>query len=241
MTGNVITKRYMSDNEKFADVFNYILYHGKKVIKPEQLCGCDPNELLVEQGNKDSLIVTDKMRDIKKNWVLKRDEDYSYLLMGVENQTDIHYAMPLRVMLYDALEYDSQYKAIAKEHRKNKDLDEKEFVSGFSKEDKIVPVITVLIYYGADEWDGPRSLHDMLGDVDEKLLNSINDYKLNLIEPAAIEDMKADAREEGRQEGETIAIIKLYLKGLIDEDKSAEELGMSVEQYRECVKLYDKV
>lgn len=27
----------MSDNEKFADVFNYYLYNGKQVIKPENL------------------------------------------------------------------------------------------------------------------------------------------------------------------------------------------------------------
>lgn len=141
----------MSDNEKFADVFNYILYDGKKVIKPEQLSGCDPNELLLDKDKNDLVVTKDKMRDIKKSWVLKRDEEYTYLLMGVENQTDVHYAMPLRAMLYDALEYDSQYKAIAKEHRKNKDLNEKEFISGFSKEDKIIPVITVVVYYGADE------------------------------------------------------------------------------------------
>ena len=48
MTENVIAKKYMSDNEKFADVFNYILYDGKPVIKPEALYDGDPNELMLK-------------------------------------------------------------------------------------------------------------------------------------------------------------------------------------------------
>lgn len=34
---DVLAKKYMSDNEKFADVFNYYLYNGKQVIKSENL------------------------------------------------------------------------------------------------------------------------------------------------------------------------------------------------------------
>ena len=34
---DLLAKKYMSDNEKFADVFNYYLYNGKQVIKPENL------------------------------------------------------------------------------------------------------------------------------------------------------------------------------------------------------------
>ena len=30
--------------------------------------------------------------------------------------------------------------------------------SDFSKEDKIIPVITLTVYFGSDKWDGPRSL-----------------------------------------------------------------------------------
>lgn len=31
------------------------------------------------------------------------------------------------------------------------------------KEDKIIPVITVVLYFGEKPWDGPRSLKDMMG------------------------------------------------------------------------------
>ena len=34
---DIITKEYMGDTEVFADVFNHIIYQGRKVIEPEKL------------------------------------------------------------------------------------------------------------------------------------------------------------------------------------------------------------
>ena len=34
---DIITKEYIDDPEVFADVFNYLLHGGKKVIEPENL------------------------------------------------------------------------------------------------------------------------------------------------------------------------------------------------------------
>ena len=36
--------------------------------------------------------------------------------------------------------------------------------------DKLIPVITITVYLGTKEWDGPRKLSDMFGDVDEELM-----------------------------------------------------------------------
>ena len=36
-TSNVRTKQYIGNNEKFADLCNYVLFHGEPVIKPEDL------------------------------------------------------------------------------------------------------------------------------------------------------------------------------------------------------------
>ena len=43
------------------------------------------------------------------------------------------------------------------------------------------PIVTICIYYGENEWDGPRSLIDML-DIPEEFESLISDYKFNLIE-----------------------------------------------------------
>ena len=63
-----------------------------------------------------------------------------------------------------------------------------EFSSVFQKEDRLHPVITVVIYFSTDPWDGPRSVHEMLSDIPPELLDYIPNYKLHLIEPAALSD-----------------------------------------------------
>ena len=55
-------------------------------------------------------------------------------------------------------------------------------------EDKLIPVITITVYLGTKEWDGPRRLSYMFGDVDEELLPFIPDYRINLLAPRKITD-----------------------------------------------------
>lgn len=94
---------------------------------------------------------------ITKEYMSKRlyfanmgNDKMTFLLLGIENQSEVHCAMPVRNLLYDALNYGHQVSEIASEHRKEKDLRDAEFLSGFSKEDKIIPVITLTVYFGSD-------------------------------------------------------------------------------------------
>ena len=50
-------------------------------------------------------------------------------------------------------------------------------LSGFAKEDKLVPVITLTIYWNTGIWDGARSLHEML-DVQETDILKFVSYNL---------------------------------------------------------------
>lgn len=59
-----------------------------------------------------------KYRDILKTAVIMQEAETYYLLLGIENQTDIHYAMPVRNMIYDALQYGRQVTDTAARHRK---------------------------------------------------------------------------------------------------------------------------
>ena len=47
--------------------------------------------------------------------------------------------------------------------------------------DKFIPVISVVIYYGEKDWDGAKSLHDMLA-IPKELTHYVTDYKMHLIE-----------------------------------------------------------
>ena len=52
--------------------------------------------------------------------------------------------------------YHQQWRRAAPRHRQQKDLQGAEYVSGFSKEGKLTPVITIVIYWGKEPWDVPR-------------------------------------------------------------------------------------
>lgn len=111
------------------------------------------------------------------------------VLIGVENQSNIHYAMPVKNMIYDALSYGKQVNKTKIFHSKRKDYkSEDEFLSGFTKNDKIIPVITITLYLGLKPWDGPRKLTDMMANLDERLLQFVSDYNINLVDPAEISD-----------------------------------------------------
>ena len=71
-------------------------------------------------------------------------------------------------------------------------LSSAEFLSGFKKEDKLVPIITAVIYLGEEPWDGPRSLFDILDVKDDRLYKFLSDYKLNLISPANMDEAEFD-------------------------------------------------
>ena len=132
-----VTKEYMSSNRRFADVYNYFLYGGKQVIAEEDLREQDTTELFNLLDKSGTMTANQQFRDVLKQTVVKTDGQLYYLLMGIENQSEIHYAMPVKNQLYDAINYATQVSKQSKIHRAKKDLRGAEFLSGFSKEDRI--------------------------------------------------------------------------------------------------------
>lgn len=182
-------KEYLSDNTRFSEICNYVLFDGEKVIKPEDLKECDTTEVLSVFGIDRKQIVKQKWRDLLKSVSVKHTGQMYVILIGAEAQTDIHYAMPVKTMIYDALNYGEQVNEAKKRHRKNKDYrSSDEFLSGFTLDDKLTPVVTITLYLGTAQWDGPRSLVEMMPQMDERILTFINDYRINLLNPLEITD-----------------------------------------------------
>ena len=182
-------KEYLSDNTRFSEICNYVLFDGEKVIKPEDLKECDTTEVLSVFGIDRKQIVKQKWRDLLKSVSVKHTGEMYVILIGAEAQTDIHYAMPVKTMIYDALNYGEQVNEAKKRHRKNKDYrSSDEFLSGFTLDDKLTPVVTITLYLGTAQWDGPRSLVEMMPQMDERILTFINDYRINLLNPLEITD-----------------------------------------------------
>ena len=65
-----------------------------------------------------------------------------------------------------------------------------EYLSGMKREDRLLPVITIVFYYGEEQsWDGPLYLHDML-DIPPELepwAACIQDYRVNLVCSGTVE------------------------------------------------------
>ena len=187
------SKKYMSDNAHFADAFNYLIYDGRSVIDPAALHPLDSTEIVIPYGN-EAREPNQKYRDILKVWQIMTDGEAIYAVLGEEIQTNIHYAMPVKDMLYDSMQYAKQVEEAKKSYRDQNGKEQKirltgsEFLSGFRKEDKLMPVITLAIYFGADNWDGPMCIHEMFITQNEKLLHFVPDYRINLIAPAQIAD-----------------------------------------------------
>ena len=153
------------------------MFQGEQIIKSEDLTEADTDisSLIKFNGHAETL---GKVFDVVK----KSANGVDYVILGLENQSKIHYAMPLRHMIGDAFSYLKDYKELEAKNKKYKNYKTThEFLSKFQKTDRLHPIITICIHYGEDEWDGPRSLIDML-DIPEKFQPLVSDYKFNLIE-----------------------------------------------------------
>ena len=151
MKQDLLAKRYYSDNRRFADLINGIVCNGIQVVKQEDLSEMDTE---TSQG---------KRRDLVRKAVF----GVNFAVLGLENQEKLDYRLPLRVLGYEDGEYEHQaakiYRAVRRNGRNSDtELSSGEYLYGFRKSDRLHPVITIILYYGEEEWDGARDLHGVL-------------------------------------------------------------------------------
>lgn len=174
---DAILKTFWRNNERFADLFNAVLFDGQQVIEAEALTEADTDlsSLLKMNGHAETI---QKVFDVVKKTAYGVD----FVIWGLENQDNVHYAMPLRHMLNDSLVYLKECNEIIAENRREKQLKSSgEFLSGLKRADRLHPIISICVYYGEEDWDGPLSLTDMLN-IPEKLKLMVADYKMNLLQ-----------------------------------------------------------
>ena len=140
---DIIFKDFWRNNERFADLFNVVVFGGKEVIKPEALHEMDTDVSGVIQL-KDYKETLSRTRDVIK----KTAYGVEFVVLGIESQQHIHYAMPLRHMVYDAMSYLKEYQEITRKYKKDTGKKtEDEFLSKMKKYDRLHPVITLTVYY----------------------------------------------------------------------------------------------
>ena len=167
---------YLDDNDRFADQVNGALFHGRQVVKPEELEPADAQFIYLgkEAGERRSFkAIVDKTRLWRGSLIH---------ILAVENQTFVDYHMVLRNMLTESLSYHRQWEHKKKAHERTQDLKvgTDEFFSGMTGDEKFMPVITLVVYCGIQRpWDGARCLHELL-DINEDMKEFVTNYRLNL-------------------------------------------------------------
>ncbi len=167
---------YLDDNNRFADQVNGALFHGRQVVKPDELESADMQAVYLgkEAGRrKNYKTVVDKTRMWRGRLIH---------ILAIENQTYVDYHMVLRNMLTECLNYQKQWKQKRAAHKKEADLKigTDEYMSGMAKKERFIPVITLVVYCGTEHpWDGARCLHELL-EIDDEVREFVTNYRLNL-------------------------------------------------------------
>lgn len=180
MKKDLVDYKYLSDNLRYADLFNGVLFGGEVVLAPERLKGEDTKLVIAgENGEKG------RYRDV----VRKYESDVSYTVLGIENQESVDYSMPFRIMEYETGEYSRQIAKIRRKNRRLRHTKGAEYLCQFKRTDKIQPCVTLVLYWG-DTWNGPEDLKDMMNleGVPEQLKPYVNNYSMHLVQVRKIED-----------------------------------------------------
>lgn len=193
---DIAVKNWLNDNERFADLFNGTVFDGQQIILPDELENLDRETDILITDKKNRRRGLQRHRDLAKRWRGQVD----LAILACENQNHIHYAMPVRGMLNDSLTYTDQIREIWRQHEKELNTQRnvenplpkwkfthEEYLSRFQKDDKIFPVLNLVLYYGLKRWDGPENLYDMFqlnGNLKDLnfLHNFIPNYHINLLD-----------------------------------------------------------
>lgn len=194
---------WLSDKERFADLFNARMFDGEEIIKPKELERL-PGESKVQFPDKnDSTKTVKRYRDIIMRW----KQEITLAILALENQDKINYFMPVRNMTYDSITYTEQAEILWKQHQEEvkkmtkeqcavyeKEISFEEKMSRFIKTDKIYPVITLVFYYGEAPWDASRDLYGLfpehlLLENRDILERYVPNYWINLIDAYRIKNM----------------------------------------------------
>ena len=171
--------------EYFAEVFNRIVFK-KQFVKADNLGEASEGEATFLQVRKVHRVTLKTTRDVSKALYPSADKkstpDSYLMILGIENQYKIDPLMVFRVWESNFINCARQISDIQTKNRDEmkREEHEGEYISGFKRTDRIKPVITLVIYYGDEEWKGMRNLRDLFVEGEAKYIAS--DYEMPLLD-----------------------------------------------------------
>lgn len=222
MGKDVSWKEFFSDNARYADIINGICGQGKQLVCAHDLhekdtqiweqslgpeCAGEGSDdgnaaVIARTGNRRSVKKRKQHRTAKSRDLLRKVAfGMNFIIIGIENQENLDYALPLRMLVYDTGEYQKQAAKIRKRNRKRGIWKNSgEYLYKFCKSDRLQPCVTFILYSGMENWDGARSLHELLdfNGIPSEIRALVQDYKIHLISINEFEDtdvFKTDVKQ----------------------------------------------
>ncbi len=194
--------RFYEKNRYFAALLNGWVFAGKKGVRAEDLR--EKNARYMGESGRRKKAFRSRYRDI-----VKRLEGIQFrVIIGTELQSYVDYTAPVRAMDYDVLEYCEQIKNLQSQNRKNRRLNAKEYLCGLRKADRLMPAVTLFLYFGREPWDAAADLYGMM-DL-EKIPDELKAYVANY--PIRVLDVYHTADERLREFPDEISSMFLFLK-----------------------------
>ena len=191
---NIAINGFLSDKARFADLFNAFYFEGEQCIASEDLMESSEQYREVKRGRKRKGM--ERVRDVK----MQMKNGGALRILAIESQNLVDYTMPLRCMQYDCMEYSKQLQKQKKHNAENGNLHTPaEKMCVLAVTDRLDPVYTLCLYHGEEEWNGPRTLKDMMRFADDDGMKEyFNDYPLKLFcvnEQDDFDMLQTDLRE----------------------------------------------
>ena len=178
---------YLNRESVMADLLNGVLYHGQPVVSARDLSDVQTFSRETFRSRSGNSYRATRQRDVLK--MLHRNG--RFLLFAVENQDRINLCMPFRCAEYDIADYQKQLRRLKKLHTQQQDLKTpEEILSGIKGSDRLIPVVTLILFHGPGEWDAALRLSDILdqGAMDARTRALLQDYRIHVIHLASLDE-----------------------------------------------------
>ncbi len=162
MHKDTTTKMITGCLDVFSDICNVNLFNKEVRIHPDELVPMKSDSVYTDGKGK----TREHRRDVCMKHIVS---GVNIAIISLENQSDVCNIMPVRELGYLYSGYKDQIDKLKQENeRKGKHL----ITKVLDKKQKLVPIISLVLYYGTKEWDGPLSVMDML-DIPERWKSSL--------------------------------------------------------------------
>lgn len=202
-------KNLLRYKDVFSDVANVNLFHGEKVLAEEDIVE-EQTELIFK------LPADASFRQLFFDVPMKcKKAGTDFVFICMENQSDICNIMPVRDMGYQYAKYMEQIKEWQRKNRIEKNYPNP-ITKVIQDDQKLKPVITLVLNYGSKAWNEPICMSDLL-DIPKEYKKFLEPWIIN--HQIHVINLAGQSEDECSKYCSDFKYIVRYLKYQNDRDK----------------------